>query len=408
MGTRELAVLKTFKSIKDNFRISSRDVDIDNLAFKLHYRATAGFLLSCTALVSTYTYFGGHIACVSDKGVSEQVINSFCFFSSTFTVVRHLNSSSVDQGLALGPGVGPLAPGDEVVRHAYYQWVPFLLFAQALCFCLPHLAWKALEGGSVKGFSAGLRGLQLAVGDQELRLGRGVVVPTRQHREAAVSTAARAFLARRPLFGGWALRLAACELMNLANVVLQVAAIHAFLGNRFWDLRPWVGGGNLDAVFPKLTKCSFHKFGPGGSVQTHDALCVMQLNLVNEIIFAATWFWMVFLAAATVGAVAWRAGTFLLHGRSRGLAEALLTASYPGRPRDGSARQVADGCDYPSWLFLRYLGRNVDAATFRDLVRAVAEQLSPGSTHDDDHHPSRQETFPLNNNSLKKHDVVQF
>ena len=33
---------------------------------------------------------------------------------------------------------------------------------------------------------------------------------------------------------------------------------------------------------PQVAKCSFQKFGPSGSLQKHDALCVLPLNIINE------------------------------------------------------------------------------------------------------------------------------
>lgn len=50
------------------------------------------------------------------------------------------------------------------------------------------------------------------------------------------------------------------------------------------------------AVFPRVTKCTFHKFGPSGSIQKHDALCILALNILNEKIFIFLWFWFIFLS----------------------------------------------------------------------------------------------------------------
>lgn len=44
------------------------------------------------------------------------------------------------------PGIGPVSEDDPIRHHAYYQWVPFVLFAQALMFYLPHKLWRSWEG----------------------------------------------------------------------------------------------------------------------------------------------------------------------------------------------------------------------------------------------------------------------
>jgi len=49
-------------------------------------------------------------------------------------------------------------------------------------------------------------------------------------------------------------------------------------------------------VFPRITKCTFHKFGASGSIQKHDALCVLALNILNEKIYIFLWFWFILLA----------------------------------------------------------------------------------------------------------------
>ena len=32
-------------------------------------------------------------------------------------------------------------------------------------------------------------------------------------------------------------------------------------------------------IFPRMTKCTFHKFGTSGEVEKHDALCILPLNI---------------------------------------------------------------------------------------------------------------------------------
>ena len=41
-----------------------------------------------------------------------------------------------------------LCEGNEI-KHAYYQWVIFALFFQALLSYFPHYLWKNLEGGKI-------------------------------------------------------------------------------------------------------------------------------------------------------------------------------------------------------------------------------------------------------------------
>ncbi len=40
--------------------------------------------------------------------------------------------------------------------------------------------------------------------------------------------------------------------------------------------------GLLLQVFPRLTKCTFYNYGSSGTIQAHDALCVLALNIINE------------------------------------------------------------------------------------------------------------------------------
>lgn len=59
-----------------------------------------------------------------------------------------MNVTSVELGEVPHPGVGPANKNDELVHHAYYQWVPFFLFFQAIFFYIPHYLWRNAEGQS--------------------------------------------------------------------------------------------------------------------------------------------------------------------------------------------------------------------------------------------------------------------
>ena len=48
------------------------------------------------------------------------------------------------------------------------------------------------------------------------------------------------------------------------------------------ELVPNIRGSPLHIVFPKVAKCRFNKYGSSGSIQTHDMLCVLAININNK------------------------------------------------------------------------------------------------------------------------------
>lgn len=59
-------------------------------------------------------------------------------------------------------------------------------------------------------------------------------------------------------------------------------------------------------VFPRVTKCIFHKYGASGSIQKHDSLCILPLNIVNEKTYIFIWFWYIILSIMLVGLIIYR------------------------------------------------------------------------------------------------------
>lgn len=133
--------------------LKKHKAQVDNAVFHLHYRVTFVIFIVSGALVTAKEFIGGPIDCIA-KNVPSKVLNTFCFIMSTFSVPKYW-----DQPLGDGapyPGVGPGLEEDEIVYHAYYQWVPFVLVLQAIMFYVPRYLWKNMEGGLFTTILAGL------------------------------------------------------------------------------------------------------------------------------------------------------------------------------------------------------------------------------------------------------------
>merc|ERR1719213_323058 len=115
---------------------------------------------------------------------------------------------------------------------------------------------------------------------------------------------------------GYAIKFFLCEVLALVNVVGQIYFTDKFLGNEFttygWDVLTVTAGNPEDRadpmnmVFPKVTKCTFHKYGPSGTVTRHDGLCILALNIINEKIYVFLWFWFVGVAIFSAIAILYR------------------------------------------------------------------------------------------------------
>ena len=88
-------------------------------------------------------------------------MNSYCWIQGTFTIpyqiVGKIGTQVTHLGVApmhnLKPTIDPndpnlinVTPNGDEVRHAWYQWVCFVLFLQAIMFYVPHYLWKFWEG----------------------------------------------------------------------------------------------------------------------------------------------------------------------------------------------------------------------------------------------------------------------
>jgi hypothetical protein len=188
------------------------------------------------------------------------------------------------------PGIDKYTPGEKRIYHKYYQWVCFVLFLQAIMFYVPRYLWKLWEGGRLK----------------SLVLGLNCPIIQEKEKQEQIVLLVQYMKANIRYHNSYFFYFVICEIMNFINVIIQMYLIDAFLGGAFstygLDVLKYTEMDQEErvdpmvAVFPRMTKCTFHKYGSSGDVQRHDALCILPLNIVNEKIYIFLWFWFVFLA----------------------------------------------------------------------------------------------------------------
>lgn len=127
--------------------VSFDKLRIDNYVFRLHTWVTPVFLVASSLLVMFGTLIEKPIQCTTGKEVPEEVMNTYCWIHSTFTLPDDFYNRSEAH-----PGVRNQPPEEEGQErfHKYYQWVYLTLLFQALLFWLPKYIWQAKEGEEIE------------------------------------------------------------------------------------------------------------------------------------------------------------------------------------------------------------------------------------------------------------------
>lgn len=335
---------------------------VDNNVFRLHYKFTAILLSMFSIMVTCRQYFGDPIDCIVDD-IPSHVMNTYCWIYSTFTLPNQLTGRIGKD--VLQPGVAPHVDGeDEVHRHKYYQWVCIVLFFQAMIFYLPRYVWKLWEGGRIKSL---VMDLNQPIIEQEIK-------------EERTKLLIDYFAANLHTQNFYAVRFFLCELFNLINVFGQMYFMDWFLGGefstygldvwRFSDLEPENRVDPMARVFPKITKCTFHKFGPSGSIVNLDGLCVLSLNILNEKIYMFLWFWFMLLSIVSAIHMVYR--LVIIFSPS---VRALLLRARSRLVSQDEIDLITKKCQIGDWFVLYQMGKNINPVVFKEFLSEFAERL---------------------------------
>ncbi|KAJ3643044.1 hypothetical protein Zmor_025782 [Zophobas morio] len=354
---------------------------IDNIVFRAHYRVTSAILFVCCIIVTANNLIGYPIQCINDRGVPGHVINTYCWITYTFTLPH-------EQGRHIGTEVAHPGLGNENQErryHSYYQWVPFVLFFQGVLFYMPHWVWKIWEDEKVRTISEGMR---------------GDLVGAKEQRERRQSRVVQYLVESMHMHNTYAFGYFVCEALNFINVMVNIFMTDKFLGGAFLSYgTDVINFSNMNqenrtdpmvAVFPRVTKCTFHKFGASGTIQKHDALCVLALNILNEKIYIFLWFWFIILAVFSGLAMVYSAAVVLLPSTR----EMILKRKYRfGAPNavDTIVRKTQVG----DFLLLHLLGQNMNVMVFGEILDEFVRRLNFGSNCNLPSAPSTLEMSPI-------------
>lgn len=126
----------------------------------------------------------------------------------------------------------------------------------------------------------------------------------------------------------------------------------------------------LQQAFPRMTKCTFQKFGSSGSIEKTDALCILAFNNVHEKIYIFLWFWLIFLSFLSILTVLYRIAVLI----SPIIRLILLRRVAPTIDSDLIAGLVR-GIPLGDYLILHLLGKNLDGPQFQELLNHMARRL---------------------------------
>lgn len=337
------------------FRVNS--VYIDNCVFRLHYRATVIFLVVCSLLVTSRQFIGDPIECIVDN-LPQNVVESYCWIHSTFIVTDTLKQDIPH------PNVGTPKSLDDIKYQKYYQWVCFVLFFQSILFFVPHFLWKVWEGGRCKTLVMDLKS-PLIEND------------VKRNRKNLLVEYFRKNLHHHNFY---AIRFFICEALNFLNIIAQIYFTDYFLGYEFSTYGTRVmefakmeyeqRTDPMAFVFPKLTKCTFLKFGPSGTIEKADSLCVLSLNIINEKIYLFLWFWFIVLAVISSISLVYRVIVIFSPETRLYLFRSKVRLASPD-----SVKLICRKAMIGDWFILYQIAKNMDPSIFVEFVQELAASL---------------------------------
>lgn len=125
-----------------------------------------------------------------------------------------------------------------------------------------------------------------------------------------------------------------------------------------------------EIIFPKVAKCTYEPYGPSGSAQIFDALCLLPLNTLNQKLFIIVWIWyIVQLIMSILNLLYWmivscseNVRIYILHQKSMKSVSRKFTLDASRKAHLGH------------FFVLNQIAKNTNPETFVELISELANQ----------------------------------
>ncbi|XP_063699697.1 innexin inx4-like [Culicoides brevitarsis] len=346
----------------------SKNYDTSNWAFKLLCRVNVKIMLLFVLLMMGKEYFGDPIDCGSEiGGVRKDSIEKYCWTMGLY-VQKGFTGVITNRTRHAGYITG--VQGERTYLR-YYQWLILVYLTMAATFLLPGQLWRYFEGDRIGSLCKELDG---ALFER---------VWTKERRSEML--AYFMWPGVRSIHTLYVFKFYLCQIFLLGVTIFNIWLVDTTLGG-FWDryypaisyLYPFDYENFIEhsaKIFPRMARCEFYNYGPSGSGQKMDALCLLPLNILNEKIFVFLYFWLLLMCLVAAFSVVWST-TIACFSCLRVL---ILKAQCRECSLDQIRRATNNG-RLGDFFVLHLLGKNMNAFVFKDILMELSNYQKTGFT----------------------------
>jgi len=350
-----------YDTVLKHLTIFKKEVEDENLVFKMFTKATFVLFILCAVLVSTSEFFGNPIICEN----GNDMVHAFCWINGA----KHVAHSLVETNKDLTHWGCKLS--DENLEGnerdtLYYQWVPFMLVISAVIFKIPDVIWGLLEGGFMKSFADNAANSVSIHKDEEAK-------------KKLIKSHISLFGVLKGNNKFYYFKFLFCQILNIVLLIANFSMTSAFLDTDFstygTDVLEYLTDDNdsrlnpMCKVFPTAVSCTMPKVGTAGGESNSNHLCILSQNVINEKIYLGLWFWFIFLAA--IGSIQMLYEVIIIALPAIRLQLTLLTMGSNG---SDDINDFFKSCDFADWFFLNQIGKNTEKKFYREFIKGLAKE----------------------------------